>query len=80
MQGLVRLQHCHATQTLISLSYLPLPPSHAAPFGAAVICSTSSTASLCAANAPFALTFSAGDTSGALGCGSNAVALKSYGE
>ena len=47
---------------------------------AAVTCNTSSIASLCAANAPFNLTFSADDTANALGCGGNAVTVKSYGE
>ena len=46
----------------------------------AVTCSTSLAASVCAADTPFTLTFSAGDTSGPLGCGSSVVALKSYGE
>jgi hypothetical protein len=45
-----------------------------------VTCSTSSNASLCAANAPFTLAFSADDTANALGCGANAVTVKSYGE
>ena len=47
-------------------------------FATVVNCSTSSTPSVCAANTPFTLTFSAVDTSGALGCGSHPVTLKHY--